>query len=64
MNQDYTIPLKIKDFDPSDLNQAMVKSYQWGDKIPKGVIYKNTTKPVFDKEIPQLQKYSYGIKGT
>ena len=51
-----------KDFDPSDLNQAMVKSYQWGDKIPKGVIYKNTTKPVFDKEIPQLQNTPIALR--
>jgi 2-oxoglutarate ferredoxin oxidoreductase subunit beta len=36
------------DHDPSDWNKAMVKSYEWGEKIPLGVFYR-TEAPTYDQ---------------
>jgi 2-oxoglutarate ferredoxin oxidoreductase subunit beta len=36
------------DHDTSDWNQAMTKSYEWGEKIPLGVLYR-TEAPTYDQ---------------
>jgi 2-oxoglutarate ferredoxin oxidoreductase subunit beta len=36
------------DYDPSDWNTAMSKSYEWGEKIPLGVFYR-TEAPTYDQ---------------
>lgn len=36
------------DYDSSDWTQAMVKSYEWGEKIPLGVFYR-TEAPTYDQ---------------
>ena len=42
-------------YDVTDYNQALVKSSQWGDKIPYGVIYKANNRTVYGDALPQLQ---------
>ena len=44
------------DHDPTDWNAAMKVAFQWGDKIPVGVIYKND-KPAFgERFVANLQR--------
>lgn len=42
----YDLP---RDYDPTDWNAATTVAFEWGDKIPVGVIYK-TDKPVFGEQ--------------
>ncbi len=42
-----------KEYDPSDKIKAFEKSFEWGDKIPIGIIYK-TEKPVLEDQIPTI----------
>ncbi len=41
--------------DTSDLSAAMMKSMEWGDRIPTGIIYK-VQKPVWPDHIPHLRE--------
>jgi 2-oxoglutarate ferredoxin oxidoreductase subunit beta len=41
-----------KDYDPMDWRAAMATAQQWGDKIPVGVIYRNT-RPAFTERVGQ-----------
>lgn len=50
-NRCYTLP---DYYDPTDWPAAMVKAHEWGDKIPLGVLYKNTRLP-FEAHFAALQ---------
>jgi len=41
--------------DPTDWQSAMVKSREWGDRIPVGVIYDNPDRPTFESHFPVLE---------
>jgi len=41
------------EYDPRDHEEAMKRSYEWGDRIPIGVIYRND-RPPFEKHFPAL----------
>ncbi len=43
------------DYDPTDKMKAMEKSFEWGDKIPIGVLYKEE-RPTYEDELPQIAK--------
>jgi 2-oxoglutarate ferredoxin oxidoreductase subunit beta len=43
------------DYDPTDWNEALNVSQQWGDRIPIGLIYKNN-RPPFHERFPVLEK--------
>jgi 2-oxoglutarate ferredoxin oxidoreductase subunit beta len=47
----YTLPAE---YDPRDHGEAVKKAYEWGDRIPIGVIYVND-RPPFDKHFPVLK---------
>lgn len=47
--------LEETDHDPTDVKQAFSKSFEWGDKIPLGVIYKDEQITYEDTE-PVLQR--------
>lgn len=42
-------------YDPKDKLAAFVKSLEWGDKIPLGVLYQEK-KPLFEDQLPQLKE--------
>jgi len=42
-------------YDATDWTKAMGTAYEWGDKIPVGVIYKNN-RPSFGERLPVLQQ--------
>lgn len=41
--------LEKTDYDPQDWQQALLKAYEWGDKIPLGVFYR-TDAPTYDQQ--------------
>lgn len=43
------------DYDPTDIESAFKKSYEWSDKIPLGIIYKQE-RPTYIEAFPQLKK--------
>jgi 2-oxoglutarate ferredoxin oxidoreductase subunit beta len=43
-----------EDYDPTDWEQAMVKSLAWGDSIPTGVIFKNEAATPFAEHFSVL----------
>lgn len=54
-------------YDPTDKSKAYKKSSEWGDKIPIGVIYKNSRKTYLDnfikpKDLPLIKRKT-NIKG-
>ena len=42
-----------EDYDPADRMKAFEKALEWGDRIPLGIIYRNT-RPPFEGRIPVL----------
>lgn len=47
--------LEDENWDPSDFSRSLAKSFEWGDKIPLGVIYKSEQTTYEDVE-PVLQR--------
>lgn len=47
--------LEDENFDPSDFSRSLAKSFEWGDKIPLGVLYKSE-QPTYEDCEPVLQK--------
>jgi 2-oxoglutarate ferredoxin oxidoreductase subunit beta len=47
--------LEDEGFDPSDFNRSLTKAFEWGDKIPLGVLYKSEQTTYEDVE-PVLQR--------
>ncbi len=45
-----------KEYDPTDRARAFQKAYEWGDRIPLGVIYREEGKPTMEDETPQITK--------
>jgi 2-oxoglutarate ferredoxin oxidoreductase subunit beta len=48
--------LESSDYDPTDWQKALLKGYEWGDKIPIGVLYR-TEAPTYDQ---QDSSYKHG----
>jgi 2-oxoglutarate ferredoxin oxidoreductase subunit beta len=48
---------KLEDerYDPSDKKAALEKAFEWGDKIPIGIIYEENL-PVYEDQLPALSK--------
>jgi 2-oxoglutarate ferredoxin oxidoreductase subunit beta len=44
-----------EDHNPEDLNAAMAKAMEWGERIPTGLIYK-TERPIYEDSEPVLQQ--------
>lgn len=44
-----------QDHDPEDRVEAFGRSLEWGERIPLGVIYRNS-RPTFEERLPVLQK--------
>jgi 2-oxoglutarate ferredoxin oxidoreductase subunit beta len=44
-----------EDHDPTDLQAAMLKGYEWGDRIPLGIFYQ-VDKPTLEDDLPGLKK--------
>jgi 2-oxoglutarate ferredoxin oxidoreductase subunit beta len=44
----------LKDYNPEDKIQAYVKAHEWGDKIPIGVLYKET-RSTYEDFLPQIK---------
>jgi 2-oxoglutarate ferredoxin oxidoreductase subunit beta len=44
-------------YDPGDKKSALEKAFEWGDKIPVGVIYKEDL-PAYEDQLPALRKGS------
>jgi 2-oxoglutarate/2-oxoacid ferredoxin oxidoreductase subunit beta len=49
------------DYDPSDKKTALEKAFEWGEKIPIGVIYKKEL-PVYEDQLPALSKGPLGTQ--
>jgi 2-oxoglutarate ferredoxin oxidoreductase subunit beta len=43
------------DHDATDRSRAFAKALEWGDRIPLGVIYRNS-RPLFEERIPMLSE--------
>jgi 2-oxoglutarate ferredoxin oxidoreductase subunit beta len=52
--------LESSDYDPTDWQKALLKGYEWGDKIPIGVFYR-TEAPTYDQ---QDSAYKHGAPVT
>jgi 2-oxoglutarate ferredoxin oxidoreductase subunit beta len=46
----YEVPAK---YDPTDFDAAIKLAYEWGDKIPVGVIYRHD-RPSYEDQVPAL----------
>ena len=44
-------------YDPSDMNQALTKAQEWGERIPIGLIYQHS-RPTYEEQIPALNRGS------
>lgn len=42
------------DYDPEDRSAAFAKALEWGDRIPIGVIYRNS-RPAYEERVPVLE---------
>lgn len=51
--QKKTYKLEDTNYDPTNYNEALIKSREWGDKIPIGIIY-NVEKPTYEEGLPYL----------
>jgi len=40
-------------YDPTDRNGAFIKALEWGDRIPIGIIYRNS-RPTFEERLPVI----------
>ena len=47
--------LEENDYDPTNIESAFKKSYEWSDKIPLGIIYKQE-RPTYIEAFPQLKQ--------
>ena len=47
--------LEEEDHDPSDVESAREKAYEWGDDIPIGVIYR-AERPTYEEQVPALKE--------
>lgn len=47
---------KLEDngWDPTDFKASLDKSFEWGDKIPIGLLYKDEDKPIYEDSEPVL----------
>ncbi len=47
---------KLEDngWDPGDFRASLDKSFEWGDKIPLGLLYKDEDKPIYEDSEPVL----------
>ncbi|MFC1964255.1 2-oxoacid:ferredoxin oxidoreductase subunit beta [Chloroflexota bacterium] len=44
-----------KGYDPSDRKAAMAKAFEWGEKIPIGIIFREAS-PTYEEQLPALKK--------
>ncbi len=44
------------DYKPTDRQWAFAKALEWGDKIPVGVIYQDTTLPTYEDQVPVIKE--------
>jgi len=42
-------------YDNTNKDMAFNKAYEWGDKIPIGIFYREQ-RPIYEDKLPQLQK--------
>jgi 2-oxoglutarate ferredoxin oxidoreductase subunit beta len=47
--------LEDEGWDPSDFHKSLARSFEWGDKIPCGLLY-NTDQPTYEDSEPILQQ--------
>ncbi len=61
-NPNYSFPFfrdrvyKLEDegWSPTDRSAAWEKAYEWGDRIPIGIFYEDTTQPTLEEQVPTL----------
>lgn len=52
-----------ENYNPEDMTQALKKGFEWGERIPVGIIYKNS-RPAFEEQISALKKGPLVRSGT
>lgn len=45
----------LPDYAPNDKKWALIKSMEWGDKIPMGVIYQDKNMPTYEDQVPTIK---------
>ena len=48
---------KVQDdpaYNPGDKTAAFVRSQEWGDKIPIGILYRTEDEPAYEEQVPAL----------
>ena len=48
--------LEDEGHDPTDFNAAWEKAWEWGDRIPIGIIYRREDKPALEEVLPALKE--------
>lgn len=43
------------DYDPTDRTAAWMRSQEWGDRIPMGVIYRSEERPTYEEQVSALK---------
>ncbi|MDH5401605.1 MAG: 2-oxoacid:ferredoxin oxidoreductase subunit beta [Candidatus Heimdallarchaeota archaeon] len=54
--------LEETDHDPSNYQEAMLKSFEWGDKIPIGIIYQNKNVLTYEEQDPTITKFGSVVR--
>ncbi len=53
--QERIYKLEDQGWDPTDFHKSLEKSFEWGDKIPAGLLYK-TEQPTYEDSEPIYEK--------
>ncbi len=46
----------VPDYDPADFQAAWERSSEWGDRIPIGILYRNSAVPTYEERVPALRE--------
>jgi 2-oxoglutarate ferredoxin oxidoreductase subunit beta len=48
--------LQETDHDPSDRTAAWERAFEWGERIPIGILYREEGAPTYEEQVPALQQ--------
>ena len=43
------------DYDPTNREAALKRAYEWGERIPLGLLYLDESRPTYDEQVPALK---------
>ena len=54
--------LEDKGYDPKNFEAALQRAFEWGDKIPLGVIYERTDLETYEEQDPTIRRWGPAVK--